>query len=176
MQTDRQTYLPTDANTVDILELMHVIPRLWEAAHLFFKEGSDAATAFVRGRLKRILEGEVSGVVRGFRAMGTRRHLGATKRKRLETICGYLQKNAARMRYDEYLAKGYPIASGVIEGACRHYVKDRMERAGMHWTLVGAQAMLDLRATYINGEWDAFWIFHVAQEDERLYGKIREAG
>ena len=62
---------------------MHVTPRVWEAAHLFFKEGSDEATAFVRERLKRILEGEVSGVVRGWRAMGTRRHLGATKRKRL---------------------------------------------------------------------------------------------
>jgi hypothetical protein len=161
-------YLPR-ANVVEELDFLHVTPRVWEAAHLFFKEGSDAATAFVRERLKRILEGEVSGVVRGLRAMGTRRHLGATKRKRLETICGYFQKNAARMRYDEYLAKGYPIASGVIEGACRHYVKDRMERAGMHWTLVGAQAMLDVRSEYLNGDWTGFHKYRIQSETERLY-------
>jgi hypothetical protein len=161
-------YLPR-ANVVEELDLLHVTPRVWEAAHLFCKEGSDEATAFVRERLKRILEGEVSGVVRGWRAMGTRRHLGATRRKRLETICGYFQKNAARMRYDEYLAKGYPIASGVIEGACRHYVKDRMERAGMHWTLVGAQAMLDVRSEFLNGDWTGFHTYRIRGETERLY-------
>jgi hypothetical protein len=161
-------YLPR-ADVVEELDFLHVTPRVWEAAHLFFKEGSDEATAFVRERLKRILEGEVSGVVRGLRAMGTRRHLGATKRKRLETICGYFQKNASRMHYDEYLAKGYPIASGVIEGACRHYVKDRMERAGMHWTLMGAQAMLDVRSEYLNGDWMGFHKYRIRSETERLY-------
>lgn len=73
------------------------------------------------------------------------------------------------MRYDSYLAAGYPIASGVIEGACRHFVKDRMERAGMRWSIQGAQAMLDLRSTYINGDWDEFTKFRVQKEQERLY-------
>ena len=95
--------------------------------------------------------------------------MGATKRKRLETICGYFQKNASRMHYDEYLAKGYPIASGVIEGACRHYVKDRMERAGMHWTLLGAQAMLDVRSEYLNGDWAGFHKYRIQDETGRLY-------
>jgi hypothetical protein len=80
-----------------------------------------------------------------------------------------LTKNAARMRYAEYLAKGYPIASGVVEGACRHYVKDRMERAGMHWTMAGAQAMLDVRSEYLNGDWDGFHRYRMAQETQRLY-------
>ena len=61
----------------------------------------------------------------------------------------------------EYFAAGYPIGSGVVEGACRHLVKDRMERTGMRWLPSAAQAMLDLRATYLNGEWNAFWPFHV---------------
>jgi hypothetical protein len=73
------------------------------------------------------------------------------------------------MRYDEYLAKGYPIASGVIEGACRHLVKDRMERAGMHWTPAGAQAMLDLRSTYVNGDWEEYQAYRIARETQRLY-------
>ena len=80
------------------------------------------------------------------------------------------------MKYDEYLAAGYPIGSGVVEGACRHLVKDRMERSGMRWLPSGAQAMLDLRATYLNGEWNNFWKFHVASEDQRLYDRIRTAG
>ena len=79
------------------------------------------------------------------------------------------------MKYDDYLAAGYPIGSGVVEGACRHLVKDRMERTGMRWVPSGAQAMLDLRGTYLNGEWSAFWEYHVEHEDQRLYGKIRKA-
>ena len=64
----------------------------------------------------------------------------------------------------------------MAEGACRHLVKDRLECTGMRWQPDGAQAMLNLRATYLNGEWDSYWTYHVAQEDERLYGKLRETG
>ncbi len=60
------------------------------------------------------------------------------------------------MRYHQYLKKNYLIASGVIEGACRHYVKDRTERAGIRWSIEGAQAMLDVRSIYLNGQWDEF--------------------
>jgi hypothetical protein len=80
------------------------------------------------------------------------------------------------MKYDEYLALGYRIGSGVVEGACRHLVKDRMERTGMRWIPSGAQAMLDLRATYLNGDGSAFWEYHTEHEDQRLCGKMRDAG
>jgi len=73
------------------------------------------------------------------------------------------------LRYDVYLAKGYPIASGVIEGACRHLVKDRLERAGMHWTAAGAQAMLDLRSIFVSGQWDDYQQARIERETERLY-------
>lgn len=164
----RRAYLP-GTKAVEILDLLHVTPRLWAAAHLFYREGSGEAVAFVRERLERVLQGEVLSVVRGMRQMGTRRGLAGAKRKRLKTICGYLKKNAARMRYGEYLSKGYPIASGVIEGACRHYVRDRLERAGMHWTRAGAQAMLDVRSEFLNGDWEAFQRFRIERETKRLY-------
>ena len=77
------------------------------------------------------------------------------------------------MRYDEYLVAGYPIASGVIEGACRYVVKDRMERAGMRWTVPGAQAMLDLRTTYVNGQCEDFHRYRIAREKRRLYSYWR---
>jgi hypothetical protein len=164
----RRAYLP-GTNAVEILDLLHVTPRLWAAAHLFYREGSADAVAFVRERLERVLRGEVLSVVGGLRQLGTRRGLARAKRKRLSTICGYLVKNADRMRYGEYLSKGYPIASGVIEGACRHYVKDRLERAGMHWTREGAQAMLDVRSEFLNGDWEAFQRFRIERETQRLY-------
>ncbi len=154
---------------VEILDLLHVTPRLWEAAHLFCPEGSQAALQFVKERLLRVLNGEVSKVIGGLRQMGTKRGLKGKRRERLDKLCNYLQKNQSRMRYDEYLAAGYPIASGVIEGACRHFVKDRMERAGMRWTVDRAQAMLDLRSTYLNGDWDEFTAFRIKRETARLY-------
>ena len=154
---------------VEILDLLHVTSRIWDAAHLFYAEGSSAATAFARARIESILEGKVGRVVGGMRQMATKRRLSASKRRRLETICGYLEKNRHRMRYDEYLARGYPIASGVIEGACRYVVKDRMERAGMRWTEEGAQAMLDLRSTHVNGQWEEFQTYRIERERERLY-------
>src|SRR6266436_9250208 len=97
-------------------------------------------------RVLRLLQGEVRSVVAGLRQMGTKRTLRGKKREKLAKLCGYLENNAHRMRYDAYLAAGYPIASGVIEGACRHFVKDRMERTGMSWVPRGAMAMLELRA------------------------------
>lgn len=161
--------LQSDKAVVEVLDLLHVTPRLWQAAHLFFPAQSDEAEAFVRERVLRILRGEASYVVGGLKQMATKRALGGKKLKDLKRICGYFEANYERMRYGEYLAAGYPIASGVIEGACRHYVKDRMERAGMSWIKLGAQAMLDLRATYLNGDWDAFQMFRNDREIRRLY-------
>jgi hypothetical protein len=155
--------------TVDILDLLHVTPRLWEAARLFHAPDSAEALTMVRERVLRVLRGEVGSVIRGLRQLGSKHGLTGPKAKALATICNYLEKNRERMRYDEYLAQGYPIASGVIEGACRHYVKDRMERTGMSWVKAGAQAMLELRSTALNGDWDAFMTFRSERETERLY-------
>jgi hypothetical protein len=164
----RQAHLPAK-NTVDVLDLLHVTPRLWQAAHVFHPEGSAEAEAFARARILRVVQGQVELVVRGLRVMGTKRGLSGPRKKTLAQACAYLWNNRERMRYDEYLAKGYPIASGVIEGACRHLVKDRMERAGMHWTPAGAQAMLDVRSTYINGDWEEYQAYRISRETERLY-------
>jgi hypothetical protein len=174
---DRQgEYLPED--TVCILDLFHVMERLWKVAWCLFEEKTQKREAheWVEERLKRLLEGKVDTVIRGMRYQATQRGLKGAKRKTVEDASEYFEGNRSRMKYNEFLAAGYPIGSGVVEGACRHLVKDRMERTGMRWLPSGAQAMLDLRATYLNGEWDGFWNFHVTQEDERLYGKIRKAG
>ena len=169
LETDRHKYLPQDPHTVDVLDLMHVLPRLWEAAHLFHREGSDAASQFVRDRLYHVLEGLAGRVIGGLRQMGTKHKLRGSAKKRLRQLCEFLEGNLHRMRYDEYLAGGYPIATGVIEGACRHVIKDRMERAGMRWKVPGAQAMLHLRAIRANGDWRAFQNARIKHEIKRLY-------
>jgi hypothetical protein len=158
-----------DEDRVEILDLLHVTPRLWAAAKLLYGAKSKAVLPFVRQRVTQVLEGKVATVMRTLRRLAQERGLGAAQRQALGRICGYFNKHRARMRYDEYLRQGYPIASGVIEGACRHLIKDRMERAGMHWTLAGAQAMLDLRSVWIGGHWDAFQQQRIDRETERLY-------
>jgi hypothetical protein len=163
-----QEQLPA-RNAVDILDLLHVTPRLWKAAHVFHAEKSQEAETFVRLRLLRVLQGKAKDVIRGLREMATKRELTGSKKKTVREICGYLENNLERMRYDQYLAAGYPIASGVIEGACRHLVKDRMERAGMHWTAAGAQAMLDLRSVFVSGQWQNYQSYRVELERQRLY-------
>lgn len=164
----RADWLP-EHNSVDILDLLHVTPRLWQAAHVFHKEKSDAAEQFVRHQLLRVLQGKTAGVLRRLRALGRAQGLTAAKKKTLRTVCAYLRKNQHRMRYDEYLAAGYPIASGAIEGACRHLVKDRMERAGMHWTVPGAQAMLNVRSVYCSDAWDEYQAYRIERELKDLY-------
>ncbi len=81
----------------------------------------------------------------------------------------YFEKNAYRIRYDEYLQEGYPIATGVIEGACRHLVKDRMERSGMRWRLSGAAPMLMLRAIHVSNHWDTFQTQRMKSDLQRLH-------
>lgn len=160
---------------VSVLDLMHATPRLWEAAYCFHSygsvgpEGSEAAQAFVEERLQRLLAGRVEYVTRGLRQMATKRDLKGKKAKTIAQVTQYYENNQERMKYDEYLAAGYPIGTGPVEGACRNLVKDRFERTGMHWTVPGAQAMLDLRATHLNGDWDAYCQFRIHRETRRLY-------
>ena len=174
---DRQgEYLPE--NTICILDLFHVMERLWKVAWCLFEEKTQKREAhqWVEERLRMLLEGKVDAVIRRVALQADPAELEGAEAEDGAGGGGYFERNRDRMKYDEYLAAGYPIGSGVVEGACRHLVKDRMERTGMRWHPDGAQAMLDLRATYLNGEWDAFWTYHVEQEDERLYGKLRQTG
>ena len=158
-----------DQNVTEILDMIHAATYVWDAAHIFYTKNSKAAEAFTRERLLKILNGKVDSVVRGLQWMGTHQNLNKTKAKKLETIRRYFKNNAHRMRYDKYLEKGYPIASGVIEGACRYVVKDRMERTGMRWVINGAHSMLELRSVHASGLWDEFTAFRIAKEQSRLH-------
>ena len=93
--------------------------------------------------------------------------MSAKHREPIEPCATSLANHASSLNYPHSLAKGYPIATGVIEGACRDLVKDRMEITGARWGLEGGEAVLKLRALYINGDFDAYWDFHEKQEYQR---------
>jgi hypothetical protein len=152
-----------------ILDLLHVLEKLWKAAYTFHREGSLEAELWVLDRTLRILFGEVSQVVKGLRQSVTKRRLFGAKRKTLLGVANYLHHNRARMRYDEYLAQGWPIASGPVEGACKNLIKDRMERSGMRWTEAIAEALIQLRAIYLSGDFDPYWSFHIEKDQQRIH-------
>lgn len=160
---------PYDKNAIDVLDLLHASSYVWSAARAFCGKDEPKVRAFARERLLTILRGNARGVIRGLRRMATERGLSGQDAKDVATACGYFEKNLHRMRYHEYLAAGYPIASGVIEGACRHLVKDRMERSGMRWVPEGAQAILDVRALEVCGLWDDFQKARQSADLERLH-------
>jgi len=101
--------------------------------------------------------------------MATQRGLPKQKLKKIEQCLNDFDARREYMKYDEYLAAGYPIGSGVVEGACRHLVKDRMERTGMRWCVDGAQPILSLRAIYLNDDWNTFHTDRIHAEQRRLY-------
>ena len=152
-----------------ILDLLHVLEKLWKAAYVFHPEGSIQAELWVMERTLRVLSGEVSQVVKGIRQSVTKRKLFGAQRKTLLGVAAYMHRNRARMRYDEYLAHGWPIASGPVEGACKNLIKDRMERSGMRWTEDMAEAIVQLRAIYLSGDFDAYWSFHIEKDQRRLH-------
>jgi hypothetical protein len=157
-----------EASLVDILDIIHVSSYVWKAAKAIYGH-KEQQEAFVQDRLLRILRGDVLGVICGMRRMASQRGLKGPAFKEVTTTCNYFENNAHRMRYDEYLKAGYPIASGVIEGACRHVIKDRMEHGGMRWTLAGAQAMLDVRCVCASSARDNFGQWRQAEEAKRVH-------
>lgn len=156
-------------DAVGILDIWHVTEYLWKLAYCFHAEGSDEAESFVETYLRKVLEGNVGRAIGGIRQMATKRGLSKHRREKLEQCLNYFEARRETMKYDEYLAAGYPIGSGVVEGACRHLVKDRMEQTGMRWRVQGAQAILSLRAIYLNDDWNTFHADRIQAEQRRLY-------
>lgn len=155
---------------IQILDVMHVMDKLWFAAHIYHKEESPEAKDYVRERVLALLEGEVDDIIEDFTIALDDGSLSRSKAHALKhKVLGYFLTNRDRMKYDEYLAAGLPIGSGVIEGTCKNLINDRMERSGMRWSLKGAEAMLKLRAVYLSDLWNNFWDFRTQKEKKSLY-------
>ena len=159
-----------------IVDIIHVIEYLWDAGRAFYPKAGEELESWVRVRLLEILRGKASYVAGGMRRSATLRSLRSADRKPVDICANYLLTYAPYLKYNHYIAQGFPIATGVIEGACRHLVKDRMEVTGARWSLNGAEAVLRLRALRSSHDFDEYWTFHEAQEHERNHRALYSGG
>ena len=165
----QQQMLTTFPQHTLILDIIHASEYLWATATALLGEISPLRTPWVASKLDLLLSGQVDTLIEELTTEASTTTWTETQRTAIERTIGYYVRNRAYMQYDRYLAQGWPIGTGVVEGACGHLVKDRMEQAGMRWTQEGAQAILDLRAVRSNGDWEAYWQFHRQQQHHRLY-------
>jgi hypothetical protein len=152
-----------------VVDFIHVLEYLWAAAWCFFQQGHSAAERWVAQHAHAILAGQASTVAAAIRRKATVTRLPPNERQRADRCADYLLAKRVWLDYPTALAAGWPIATGVIEGACRHLVKDRMDRTGARWGLNGAEAVLRLRAVISNGDFDAYWTYHLTQQQQRIH-------
>jgi hypothetical protein len=152
-----------------IVDFVHVLEYLWASAWCFFREGDPAAEKWVAEKALAILDGKSGIVAAAIRRKATRLGLDPDQRARADRCANYLHNKRPYLDYPTALTNGWPIATGVIEGACRHLVKDRLDLTGARWGLPGAEAILKLRALRSNGDFDRYWQYHLAQERRRIH-------
>jgi hypothetical protein len=152
-----------------LLDIVHVSEYVWAPAHSFHKPGTPAAEVWVAGHLTTILHGQADRAATEITAQAEETGLRGAKREAADTCVRYLSGHLDQLHYDTALARGWPIATGAIEGACRHLIGDRLEITGARWGLDGAEAVLKLRALKDNGDFETYWRYHLTQEHERLY-------
>jgi len=161
-----------------LVDLVHVLEYVWDAARAIFGESNPKAESWVGDRLLALLSGRSGGdVARTIRWWAARhKDLSPEASKAIDVACDYLadRTRTRLMHYEQALRDGLPIATGVIEGACRYLVKDRMDRTGARWSLTGAEAVLRLRAIRASGDFDAYWSFHLAQDHARNHASRYE--
>lgn len=153
-----------------MLDFIHAYEYLWKAANCLYGEDHRERLPWVRSQTRRLLTSQTAELIELLRHLAEDPERSPQQRKTLEKVANYFEKNQAYMDYAACLEKGWPIASGVIEGACRHFVKDRMELSGMRWTESGAENLLRLRAIAENDDWDDYHLFRKQRRQQRLYG------
>jgi hypothetical protein len=154
---------------VILVDFIHVLEYLWKAAWCFHAPRDPAMEDWVTGQGLDILHGRVTQVIARIRQLAAEHppKPGGEHEKIIRKTLHYLDAKQPYLDYPTALAAGWPIATGVIEGACRHLVNDRMGITGARWGLPGAQAILWLRAIHASGDLDAYWHYHTAQEHQR---------
>jgi hypothetical protein len=152
-----------------VIDFIHVLEYLWKAAWCFHPPRDPAMEDWVIAQALDILHGRVQDVIDRIARLAEDHppRPGSEHAKNIKKVLHYLQAKQPYLDYPRALAAGWPIATGVIEGACRHLVQDRMGITGARWSLPGAQAMLWLRAINASGDTDAYWDWHITQERQR---------
>lgn len=157
-----------------ILDIIHATEYLWEVGTALYGEKSAQRIHWVKEKLYALLESKVGYVLGALKQIRTKNPLSLHQRTVLQKTITYFENHRHMMDYATYLEKGYPIATGTVEGTCGSLVKDRMEHSGMRWSIAGAQAVLAQRAVLKNGDWNDFWTYLLDAERARLYPTVYE--
>ena len=150
-----------------VVDLLHVLSYLWKAGKKICKNTKEELHPWVKYYLRLLLEGKSHQVERQLCKLLNTLDLNTKSRKVVLKFMVYLKNHHKYLCYDKYINDGCPICTGVIEGACRYLVRDRMEKTGCRWSLSGAEAILYLRALVKNGDFDEYWEYHMAKEFEK---------
>jgi hypothetical protein len=148
---------PSPQPSVEIVDFYHACDHLKEGCDAAWGE-STARSKTEFDRLRKLLKEKDDGAVRVINML--RYHYGRArghKRKRLKTQLTYFCNQKHRMHYAEYIRQGLPIASGVVEAACKTLVTQRMKQSGMMWGQTGGQAILTLRSLIQSDRWEPAW-------------------
>ncbi len=157
------------ATVTILIDFIHVLEYQWQAAWSFFETGDPDAVEWVAAQATKILEVKSAQVAAGIRRRATTYGYSPAERDGADTCAAYLTAKNPYLGYAAALTAGWPIATGIIEGACRHIVKDRMDITGARWGLDGAEAILKLRAITSNGNFETYWAWHLGQEQQRVH-------
>ena len=152
-----------------VIDFIHVLEYVWKAAHSFFDDRDPAADAWVAEKATAILVGKAGIVAGSIARKATDLKLDLAKREGADKCHDYLMNKTPYLNYDTALAQGWPIATGIIEGACKTLVKDRFDITGARWGLDGAEAVLKLRALRNNDDFEEYWQYHITQERRRIH-------
>ena len=152
-----------------VIDLIHVLEYIWKASWSLHDTGDPAAEDWVAVKALAVLAGDSARAPEEITAEASAASLPASRRTGADSCVRYLNARHEYLRYDQALAEGWPIATGVIEGACRHLIADRLDIGGARWGLDGAEAVLTLRAVISNGDFEEYWSYHLAREHQRLY-------
>ncbi len=154
------------------LDVRHVEQRLWDVARKLFREGSEQVEEWVEEQRERLYSGKEAEIIEELKKkkqeVPTRGPGTKEKREVLEETIGYIEPRLGMMGYEELLEKDLVIATGIVEGACRYVVGERMDCGGMRWVVPRAEMLLRLRCIELNGEWDAFFSWTQTQVQNQL--------
>jgi hypothetical protein len=141
--------------TIQIVDLYHARQHLWEVARRLHPHHEGKQKAWMKVHQKRLLDrGKIERLVGMLRSLKSD---SPEVMEKLRTEADYFERNAERMRYPKFRRQHLFVGSGVIEAGCKTVIASRLKRSGMFWTVRGANAILALRCSYLNGRFEDYW-------------------
>ena len=156
------------------LDIRHLEEKIWKVGRKFHKKGSKELSAWAKDKIEYLYTGKVAGLITEFKKMklslSARAKKDENKREKLSDLISYMEKRPTMTKYKQLIEEDMVIASGIVEGAARYVVGERMDCGGMRWIPERAETLLKLRCIELNGDWDNFFDWGYQQWIEKMKG------